>query len=96
MKQNITIRIAKEEFSLEVDAELEEGIRVAVDNVNDSIDNLLSRYGNVDMQKVLSIVLLNEEMKIVDLENRNSRQVNDIMGDIEALDAKLEEYLLSR
>lgn len=96
MKQNITIKLAEEEFPLAVEPELEEGIRAAAERINEQYAYLSDHYGNVSAKQVLSMLLLMEETKLVELQRKNAGEAGDMIKDIEALNAELDEYLLSR
>ena len=96
MKQNIKIKIAGDEYQLAVDPDLEEGIRAAADRINENVNYLMDRYGNVSLKQVLGIVLLREEVKLIELQRRNAGEAGAMERELEALNAELDEYLLSR
>ncbi len=96
MKQNIKIKIAGDEYQLAVDPDLEEGIRAAADRINENVDYLLDHYGNVSPKQVLGIVLLREEVKLIELQRKNAGEAGEMDRELEALNAELDEYLLSR
>ncbi len=96
MKQKITVNIAGREFGLNVESEQEESIRSAVKKLNIEIEELQYNYHGRDLRDILSIVLLSEEKRIVDMENRDKFVINDDINKLEELDKSLGEYLLSR
>lgn len=96
MKQNISVIIAGREYSMNVDSEKEEAIRSSVKKLNMEIEELQYNYNGIEMRDILSIVLLSEEKRLVDLENRNNVEINDDIRKLEELDKSLGEYLLSR
>ena len=96
MKQNIKIKIAGDEYQLTVEPDLEEGIRAAADRINENVDCLLDHYGNVSPKQVLGIVLLREEVKLIELQRKNAGEAGEMDRELDALNAELDEYLLSR
>jgi len=96
MKQNITIKIAGKEFSLQVESEMEEIIRKAVDRLDKEITSLQYDYHGQDLKDILSVVLLSEEMNLLEIQNKKNIVDNDISSQLEELDKSLGEYLLSR
>jgi len=96
MKQNITVKIADRNFSLNVESEMEEGIRKAAERLNLEIDSLQYDYQGQELRDILSIVLLSEELKLLKIETNKNIEENDIMRQLEELDATFGEYLLSR
>lgn len=96
MKQNISVIIAGREYSMNVDSEKEEAIRSSVKKLNMEIEELQYNYNGIEMRDILSIVLLSEEKRLVDLENRSNDEINDDIRKLEELDKSLGDYLLSR
>jgi Cell division protein ZapA. len=96
MKQNITVKIWDREFSLAVDAEMEENIRLAARRVNDKISSNINHYENVSVEEIMCMLLLEEETKLVEMELDDKGQTHDILHKLQQLDVKLGEYLLSR
>ena len=96
MKQNISVKIAGKEFGLSIEPEKEEGIRAAVARINEEIDSLKFDFKGVEEAEILRIVLLSEEKRLVDLETESSREREEMVRSLEALDTELGEYLLSR
>ena len=96
MKQNIKIKIAGDEYQLTVEPDLEEGIRAAADRINENVDYLLDHYANVSPKQVLGIVLLREEVKLIELQRKNAGEAGEMDRELDALNAELDEYLLSR
>ncbi len=96
MKQRITVKIAGREFELNVESEQEEAIRSAVKKLNMEIDELQYNYHGKDMRDILSIVLLSEEKRLIEMESRDNFVINDDINKLEELDRSLGEYLLSR
>lgn len=96
MKQKITVQIAGREYPLNVESDKEEAIRSALKKLNLEIDELQYNYHGQDLRDILSIVLLSEEKKLVDLESNGNVVINEDIGRLEELDKLLEDYLLSR
>lgn len=95
MKQNISLKIADRIYSdIEIESEEEEKVRLAVERINKSVRDLVNRYKKVDMQDALSMVLLDEEKKLIALQNKE--EVNRILQRLQSLEKRLEEYMVSR
>ena len=73
MKQRITLKIAGKETQHLVDAEREEVIRAAADRINQEIDALRFDFRNHELSEVLSMILLSEETKLLELEARTNK-----------------------
>ena len=95
-KQRIKVSIAEHPYDLEIEPELEEAVRYSVDSVNERINNARGRYPNVDIRDILSIVLLEEEARLVRLEHRDAGELGELEKEIETLDRQLGEYLHGR
>ena len=93
MKQRITLKIAGKETQHLVDAEREEVIRAAADRINREIDALRFDFRDHDLSEVLSIILLSEETKLLELEARSNKETDTMLRRLEELDASLGEYL---
>ena len=93
MKQRITLKIAGKETQHLVDAGREEMIRAAADRINKEIDALRFDFRDQDLSDVLSMLLLSEETKLLELEARSSRENQRALRQLEELDASLGEYL---
>ena len=93
MKQKITLKIAGKETQHLVDAEREELIRAAADRINKAIDALRFDFRDQNLSDVLSMLLLSEETKLLELEARSSREAQTALRRLEELDASLGEYL---
>ena len=93
MKQRITLRIAGKETQHLVDAEREEVIRAAADRINREIDSLRFDFRDQDLSEVLSMILLSEETKLLELEARSNKETDTVLRRLEELDASLGEYL---
>lgn len=93
MKQRITLKIAGKETQHLVDAEREELIRRAADRINKEIDSLRFDFRDQGLSEVLSMILLSEETKLLELEARNTNETNTVLRRLEELDASLGEYL---
>ena len=93
MKQKITLKIAGKETQHLVDAEREELIRAAADRINKEIDALRFDFRDQNLSDVLSMLLLSEETKLLELEARSSREAQTALRRLEELDASLGEYL---
>lgn len=96
MKQNITIRIAGEVYPLTVESSLEEAIRTAAEQINEAYNYRMDHFGNVSDKEVLSMILLQEEAKLIELQQKDAGSARSIVSEIDALNAELDEYLLSR
>lgn len=93
MKQRITLKIAGKETQHLVDAEREEVIRAAADRINREIDSLRFDFRDQNLSEVLSMILLSEETKLLELEARNNQETDTLLRRLEELDASLGEYL---
>ena len=93
MKQRITLKIAGKETQHLVDAGQEEMIRAAADRINKEIDALRFDFRDQDLSDVLSMLLLSEETKLLELEARSSKENQRALRQLEELDASLGEYL---
>ena len=93
MKQRITLKIAGKETQHLVDAGREEMIRAAADHINKEIDALRFDFRDQDLSDVLSMLLLSEETKLLELEARSSKENQRALRQLEELDASLGEYL---
>ena len=93
MKQRITLRIAGKETQHLVDAEREEVIRAAADRINREIDSLRFDFRDQDLSDVLSMILLSEETKLLEMESRSNKETDTLLRRLEELDASLGEYL---
>ena len=95
-KQRINVTIARRNYELDIAPESEESIRAAVDSLNARIEDAAAHFVNVDMRDILSIVLLEEEVRLIDALRRNDGELRDVNDEIAALDRKLGTYLHSR
>ena len=93
MKQRITLRIAGKETQHLVDAEREELIRAAADRINKEIDSLRFDFRDQNLSDVLSMILLSEETKLLEMESRSNQETDNLLRRLEELDASLGEYL---
>ena len=93
MKQRITLRIAGKETQHLVDAEREELIRAAADRINREIDSLRFDFRDQNLSDVLSMILLSEETKLLEMESRSNKETDTLLRRLEELDASLGEYL---
>lgn len=93
MKQRITLKIAGKETQHLVDAEREEVIRAAADRINREIDAIRFDFRDHDLSEVLSMILLSEETKLLELEARSNKETDTMLRRLEELDASLGEYL---
>ncbi len=75
---------------------MEESIRAAVDSLNARIEDAGTQFVNVEMRDILSIVLLEEEVRLIDAQRRNAGELKEVNDEIAALDRKLGTYLHSR
>ena len=76
-----------------VDPEREEIIRRAAKRINVEIDSLRFDFRDQDMSDVLSVILLSEETRLLELEARSSKETNSVLQRLGDLDAALGEYL---
>lgn len=93
MKQRITLKIAGKETQHLVDAEREEVIRAAADRINREIDALRFDFRDQNLSEVLSMILLSEETKLLELEARSNQETDTMLRRLEELDESLGEYL---
>ena len=92
MKQRITLKIAGKKMELMVGQDREEVIRAAADRINKEIDALRFDFRDQDLSDVLSMILLSEETRLLELEARSMQENNSVLHRLEELDANLEEY----
>ena len=76
-----------------VEPEREEVIRAAADRINKEIDSLRFDFRDQDLSEMLSMILLSEETRLLELEARNMNETNSVLRRLEDLDAGLGEYL---
>lgn len=76
-----------------VDPEREEIIRRAAKRINEEIDSLRFDFRDQDMSDVLSMILLSEETRLLELEARSLKETNSVLQRLGDLDAALGEYL---
>ena len=93
MKQQITLKIAGKETVHMVDPEREEIIRKAAKRINEEIDSLRFDFRDHDLSEVLSMILLSEEIRLLELEARSTHETNSVLQRLGDLDAALGEYL---
>lgn len=93
MKQRITLKIAGKKMELMVAQEREEVIRAAADRINKEIDALRFDFRDQDLSDVLSMILLSEETRLMELEANSMHENNSVLRRLEELDGNLEEYL---
>ena len=93
MKQRITLKIAGKETVHLIDAGREEVIRAAADRINKEIDALRFDFRDQNLSEVLSMILLSEETRLLELEARNNRETDSTLRRLEELDESLGEYL---
>ena len=93
MKQRITLKIAGKETQHLVDAEREELLRAAADRINKEIDAMRFDFRDQNLSDVLSMILLSEETRLLELEARSSRETQNALRRLEELDESLGEYL---
>ena len=80
-------------MELMVGQDREEVIRAAADRINKEIDALRFDFRDQDLSDVLSMILLSEETRLLELEARSMQENNSVLHRLEELDANLEEYL---
>ena len=93
MKQRISLKIAGREREFMVDPEREEIIRRAAKRINDEVDSLRFDFRDQDLSDVLSMILLSEETRLLEMEARNMNETNSVLQRLGDLDAALGEYL---
>jgi cell division protein ZapA (FtsZ GTPase activity inhibitor) len=96
MKQRITIRIAGKEFELDVEAASEEKIREAVKRINRRIFEKSNLFPMVARDEILSMILLEEEVRLVEFETLRDREKEKLLQQLHTLDERLGEYLIGR
>jgi len=92
-KQKINLRIANDSFPLAITPSLEGSLRAAVDEINGQIREIQDANPDVPLSKILSIALLNEEMRLVEALNRNEGEYGKLLEDVKNLDKSLGDYL---
>ena len=96
MKQRITIKIAGKEFELDVEAASEEKIRAAVKRINQRIFEKSNRFPMVPREEILSVILLEEEVRLVEFETLRDKEKEKLLQQLHTLDERLGEYLIGR
>ena len=96
MKQNINLKIGGLEYPLTIDSELEEGMREAAERINKEMGYLMDHYGNTTKEKVLCMMMLRTEMKLLELQRENAGEASVLKSEVEAINSELEDYLHSR
>ncbi len=96
MKQRITISIAGKEFELDVEATSEEKIRSAVKRINQRIFEKTSLFPMVPRDEILSMILLEEEVRLVEFETLRDKEKEKLLQQLHTLDERLGEYLIGR
>ena len=76
-----------------MDAERDELIRAAADRINKEIDSLRFDFRDQNLSDVLSMILLSEETKLLEMESRSNKETDNLLRRLEELDASLGEYL---
>jgi len=92
-KQNITIKIAGKTFPLAVAPSMEGPLRSAVDDINKQINEIQDANPDIPLSEILSIALLGEEMRLVEVLDRNDGEYGKLLREVNDLDGKLGEYL---
>ena len=87
------MKIAGKEMEFRVEPEREEIIRAAAARINQEIDSLRFDFRDQDLSDVLSMLLLSEETKLLELEARTNRETDNMLRRLEELDESLGEYL---
>ena len=87
------MKIAGKETQHLVDAEREELIRAAADRINKEIDAMRFDFRDQNLSDVLSMILLSEETRLLELEARTNRETDNMLRRLEELDTSLGEYL---
>lgn len=96
MKQNINLKIGGLDYPLNIDPELEEGMREAADRIDRELGYFMDHYKNVTKEKVLCMMLLETEVKLLELQGKNAGEASMLRNDVEAINSELEDYLHSR
>ena len=87
------MKIGGRELQLNIDSRKEEGLRAAAEKINKELDALRFDFRNQELSDMLSIILLSEEVRLMELEAGNVYETNHIIRSLEQLDAELGEYL---
>ncbi|MCQ2138177.1 MAG: cell division protein ZapA [Bacteroidales bacterium] len=96
MKQNINLKIGGLEYPLTIDSELEEGMREAAERINKEMGYLMDHYGNTTKEKVLCMMLLRTEMKLLEIQKNDTGEASVLKNEVDAINSELEDYLHSR
>jgi len=92
-KQKITVTIGGRKFTFHILPESEERVRASVKKIEEKVSFYAAKYSTKDMQDILSIVLMEFVMQYISLEEKDD--VKSLMDGINALDARLDEYINS-
>ena len=90
-KQKITLNIAGEPYTLNIDGSKEEIYRRAAKEINKWVASLESEYGITEREGALAITALQFAVKSTEMEMSGS--VGKEVQELEDLDRKLNDYL---
>ncbi len=79
----ITVKIADREYRLNIERKKEELVREAVKRINDNIKKYAENFDFKDKQDLLSMVVLQNTVKAMELDQQVSFQQNQLSGKLE-------------
>jgi cell division protein ZapA (FtsZ GTPase activity inhibitor) len=90
-KLSIRVNIADRYYPLKIERKEEEKIRKAAKLINDSINQYKNKYGDKDLQDLLSMVALQYVTKAVD--NEFLTNDSEFIEEVKELSKQIGEYL---
>jgi cell division protein ZapA (FtsZ GTPase activity inhibitor) len=79
----ITVKVADREYRLNIERKKEELVREAVKRINDNIKKYAENFDFKDKQDLLSMVVLQNTVKAMELDRQVSFQQNQLSGKLE-------------
>lgn len=79
----ITVKVADREYRLNIERKKEEIVREAVKRINDNIKKYAESFDFKDKQDLLSMVVLQNTVKAMELDQQVSFQQNQLSGKLE-------------
>ncbi len=93
-KHNIKIIIGGRSYKYLLSPDMEETVRAAAKRIDSRLSSVKEKYREKDMQDILTIVLLEYMIKLIRLESNS--ETEQLMEELQSLDKKLGEYIISR
>lgn len=79
----ITVKVADREYRLNIERKKEELVREAVKRINDNIKKYAENFDFKDKQDLLSMVVLQNTVKAMELDRQVSFQQHQLSGKLE-------------